>query len=371
MDKSLKSEIFRSQAFISRIKWCLQKQISYGYKIAAHFYLTRRCRLLGANMIIVTGGAGFIGSAVIWMLNNKGFDDILVVDHLGASSKWKNLVNRKYRDYIHKSAFLTGLEKHHFDGVDTIIHLGACSSTTESDADYLMENNFHYSVTLATHALANNIRFINASSAATYGNGSQGFIDNCDTLDRLKPLNMYGYTKHLFDLWAERSGAMKNLASLKFFNVFGPNEYHKGDMSSLAYKGFYQIREKGFLRLFKSTHQDYEDGGQRRDFVYVKDCAAIIGWLFENPSITGLFNVGSGKDHSWNDLAEALFSATNRPPKIEYIDMPEQIRKNYQNFTKADPKKLKEAGCPIQCTKLVDAVSDYVVNYLQKEDPYL
>jgi len=323
------------------------------------------------SMIIVTGGAGFIGSAVIWMLNNKGFDNILVVDQLGESRKWKNLVNRKYRDYIHKSAFLESLEKHQFDGVDTIIHMGACSSTTETDADYLMENNFHYSVTLATHALANNIRFINASSAATYGNGSMGFRDDPATLHSLKPLNMYGYTKHLFDLWAVRSKALKSLASLKFFNVFGPNEYHKGDMSSLVYKGFFQICEKGLLRLFKSTHQEYEDGGQRRDFVYVKDCAAIIGWLFENPSITGLFNVGSGNDRSWNDLAGALFSATEKTPQIEYIDMPEQIRKNYQNFTKADQKKLKDAGCPIQCTRLEDAVSDYVVNYLQKEDPYL
>ena len=259
----------------------------------------------GETMIIVTGGAGFIGSAVIGMLNNRGLDDILVVDNLGRSDKWKNLVNRSYRDYVHKSAFLKDLERQRFDRIDTIIHMGACSSTTEADADYLMENNFHYSVTLATHALAHDIRFINASSAATYGDGSMGFGDDLESLGRLKPLNMYGYTKHLFDLWALRTGAIKNLASLKFFNVFGPNEYHKGDMSSLVYKGFFQIRQKGSLGLFKSNHPDYEDGGQRRDFVYVKDCADIIGWLTENPAVTGLFNVGSGNDRSWNDLAGA------------------------------------------------------------------
>ncbi len=341
------------------------------YKIAAHFYLTRRCRLLGADMIIVTGGAGFIGSAVIWMLNSKGFDDILVVDHLGESSKWKNLVNRKYRDYIHKSKFMEGLDKHYFDGVDAIIHLGACSSTIESDADYLMENNFHYSVTLATHALANNIRFINASSAATYGNGSHGFSDDVAVLANLKPLNMYAYTKHLFDCWAVRTKALPHMASLKFFNVFGPNEYHKKDMRSLINKGFKQIRAKGCLRLFKSYHPDYPDGGQRRDFVYVKDCASVIGWLVENPSVNGLYNLGTGRDRSWDDLAAALFKALDLQANVEYIDMPERIRNAYQNYTCADMHKLKATGCPVRFTELEDAVADYVTNYLQQADPYL
>jgi len=322
-------------------------------------------------MIIVTGGAGFIGSAVIWMLNNKGFDDILVVDQLGTSDKWKNLVNRSYRDYIHKSEFLSALEKRQFDPADCIVHMGACSSTTETNADYLMENNFHYSVRLATYALSNNIPFIHASSAATYGNGASGFCDDVAALGDLKPLNMYGYTKHLFDLWAVRTGAMQKLTSLKFFNVFGPNEYHKGDMSSLAYKGFFQIQESGALRLFKSSHPEYEDGGQRRDFVYVKDCAETIGWLIENPSVTGLFNIGSGIDRSWNDLATSLFRAMGLAEKIVYIDMPPQLAKAYQNFTRADMEKLKKAGCRLWQTPLEKAVSDYVTHYLQNEDPYL
>jgi ADP-L-glycero-D-manno-heptose 6-epimerase len=322
-------------------------------------------------MYIVTGGAGFIGSAITWKLNESGIDDILIVDHLGTSNKWKNLVNRSYSDYIHKSDFLDALLKNRFGHIDAIIHMGACSSTTETNADYLMENNFHYTVTLATHALANDIRFINASSAATYGDGSTGFSDDLESLDRLKPLNMYGYTKHLFDMWAVRTGAIKNLASLKFFNVFGPNEYHKEDMSSLVYKGFFQIREKESLRLFKSAHPDYEDGGQRRDFVYVKNCTQIVQWLIEHPTVTGLFNLGSGKDRSWNDLANALFTAMNKPLTIDYIDMPEQIQGKYQYYTKANMQTLINKGCPIGFTGLEDAVGDYVVNYLQKEDPYL
>ncbi len=322
-------------------------------------------------MIIVTGGAGFIGSAVIWMLNNKGIDDILVVDNLGNSLKWKNLVNRRYRDYIHKSVFLESIEKHRFDQSDTIIHLGACSSTTESDADYLMENNFHYAVTLATHALAKGVRFINASSAATYGDGSHGFSDVVDELNCLKPLNMYAYTKHLFDCWAVRNEALPHLASLKFFNVFGPNEYHKGDMSSLVYKGFTQIGANGSLRLFKSYHPEYPDGGQRRDFIYVKDCADVIGWLVENPSTNGLYNLGTGQDRSWNDLAAALFQAMNLSVNIDYMDMPRPIRSAYQNYTCADMHKLKATDCPVQFTQLEDAIVDYVKNYLQQDDPYL
>ncbi len=322
-------------------------------------------------MVIVTGGAGFIGSAVIWMLNNKGIDDILVVDNLGDSFKWKNLVNRNYRDYIHKSHFLESIEKHRFDQSDTIIHLGACSSTTETDADYLMENNLHYTVTLATHALAKGIRFINASSAATYGDGSHGFSDDVDALGKLKPLNMYAYTKHLFDCWTVRHKALSHLASLKFFNVFGPNEYHKGDMCSLVYKGFKQIKSNGSLRLFKSYHPDYPDGGQRRDFVYVKDCVDVIGWLVENPSANGLYNLGTGRDRSWNALANALFNAMNLPANIEYIEMPEQIQNAYQNYTCADMRKLKASDCPVQYTQLEDAIADYVTHYLQQDDPYL
>ena len=322
-------------------------------------------------MIIVTGGAGFIGSAVLWELNKQGIDDILVVDNLGLSDKWKNLVNRSFLDYVHKTEFINRLGKGEFHPVDAIIHMGACSSTTERDADFLMENNFHYTLRLAEYCIQKKIRFINASSAATYGDGTSGFSDEIDQLQGLRPLNMYGYSKHLFDIWALRSKALNHLVSLKFFNVFGPNEYHKEDMCSMVYKGFFQIRKTDRIRLFKSYHPEYSDGDQRRDFVYVKDCVDIIGWLLDNPGVTGIFNVGSGRDHSWNDLAAALFQAMEMPEAVEYIEMPESLKDRYQYYTKAPMGKLQAAGYPFQATRLENAVHDYVVNYLQTEDPYL
>jgi ADP-L-glycero-D-manno-heptose 6-epimerase len=322
-------------------------------------------------MIIVTGGAGFIGSAVIWELNELGREDILVVDRLGASDKWKNLVNRRYLDYMHKTLFLDKLLNGEIDNIEAIIHMGACSSTTERDADYLMENNFHYSRRLAQYAVYRNIRFINASSAATYGDGSRGFSDHPDFLDRLAPLNMYGYSKHLFDVWARRNRVLDRLVSLKFFNVFGPNEYHKEDMRSVVVKAFAQVREQGVIRLFKSYRDDYEDGGQKRDFVYVKDCAGIIGRLLENPAVNGIYNVGTGRARTWNDLALAVFSAMDISPRIEYIDMPEMLRDRYQYFTEAEMDRLAGTGCPVAMTDLESAVADYVKNYLQAADPYL
>ena len=322
-------------------------------------------------MHVVTGGAGFIGSAVIWKLNTMGIENILVVDNLGESEKWKNLVNRQYTDYIHKSDFLKYLAKGKFDKIDSIIHMGACSSTTEKNADFLMENNFHYSVSLAKFAIKNSVRFINASSAATYGDGSAGFSDSVKIMKNLKPLNMYGYSKHLFDLWALRLNIQNQLASLKFFNVFGPNEYHKGNMCSLFYKGFIQARETDHIRLFKSYRKEYTDGDQRRDFVYIKDCVDLIWWLVENPSVNGVLNVGTGQDRSWNDLAKAVFSAMKLPVKIEYIDMPEHLQGSYQYFTKASVEKLSSTGWPFHFTNLEEAVNDYVVNYLQQKDIYL
>ncbi|MEW6079022.1 MAG: ADP-glyceromanno-heptose 6-epimerase [Thermodesulfobacteriota bacterium] len=322
-------------------------------------------------MIIVTGGAGFIGSAVVWKLNGTGRDDILVVDNLGLTDKWKNLVNRRYLDYMHKTAFIEKLVNGQIDNIDVIVHMGACSSTTEPDADYLMENNYHYSRRLAQFAVYRNIRFINASSAATYGDGSRGFSDNPDGLDRLAPLNMYGYSKHLFDLWARRHGVLDRLASLKFFNVFGPNEYHKGDMRSVVVKAFAQVRETGVIRLFKSYRDEYEDGGQKRDFVYVKDCADIIGWLIEHPDVNGLYNIGTGRSRTWNDLARAVFSAMGMEPRIEYMDMPETLRDRYQYFTEAETDRLAAVGCPSVFTPLEDAVADYVNRYLRQADPHL
>lgn len=322
-------------------------------------------------MYIITGGAGFIGSACLWRLNQAGVDDVLVVDNLGESTKWKNLVNRRYRDYLHKSQLLNRLESGGLGKITAIIHMGACSATTELDADYLMENNLHYTQRLTRYALAHGIRFINASSAATYGNGDQGFSDDLTGHGDLKPLNMYGYSKHLFDLWARRNNCLDQLASLKFFNVFGPNEYHKGDMSSVIYKAFHQVQAEGVIRLFKSYRTPYPDGGQQRDFVYVKDCAELIWWLLEHPGANGIFNVGTGQARTWNDLATAVFKAMGLAPRIEYIEMPVHLRDHYQYYTCAEVDALRAAGYEVSFSSLEDAAADYVGHYLQQNDPYL
>jgi ADP-L-glycero-D-manno-heptose 6-epimerase len=322
-------------------------------------------------MIIVTGGAGFIGSAMIWRLNQDGLTDILVVDNLGKSDKWKNLVNLKFIDYIHRDAFLDRLYSNHFSNIEAIVHMGACSATTERDADFLMKNNYRFSVKTAQYALNNKIRFINASSAATYGDGEKGFEDDTARLNSLRPLNMYGYSKHLFDLWALRSGALDQLASLKFFNVFGPNEYHKKDMTSVIFKAYFQVRSTGKIKLFKSYRDDYADGEQRRDFVYVKDCVEVMAWLLENNKINGLFNLGTGCDRSWNDLAKAVFAAFEMPVNIKYIEMPDSLKDRYQYFTCANNRKLIDAGYPNQFLKLEESVKDYVCNYLSTIDPHL
>ncbi|MDQ7835195.1 MAG: ADP-glyceromanno-heptose 6-epimerase [Humidesulfovibrio sp.] len=323
-------------------------------------------------MYIVTGGAGFIGSAMVWKLNQMGIDDILVVDNLASSDKWKNLVNLKYSDYLHKDQFLKFMaEGDDPFGTQGIVHMGACSSTTELDADYLMENNLRYTQVLCRFAVKNSVRFLNASSAATYGNGERGFSDDMAGLENLKPLNMYGYSKHLFDLWANRAGIFDRIVCLKFFNVFGPNEYHKGDMMSVICKAHKQIGQTGAMRLFKSYRPEYPHGGQMRDFVYIKDCVDILWWLLENPQVNGVFNVGTGIARTWNDLARAVFSAMGKTPDIGYIEMPEAIRDKYQYRTQADMDKLRAAGYTAPLTSLEDGVRDYVTGYLDKDDPYL
>lgn len=322
-------------------------------------------------MIVVTGGAGFIGSAVIWRLNQEGIDDILVVDNLGRSPKWKNLVNRRYLDYVHKSVFIERLLDGQWDSISAIVHMGACSSTTEQDADFLMDNNYHYSQVLARYALKRGIRFISASSAATYGDGNRGFSDDVARMVELTPLNMYAYSKYLFDCWALREKLLEKIVSLKFFNVFGPNEYHKGEMSSLVFKAFHQVREKGCIRLFKSYHSEFPHGGQRRDFVYVKDCADLVWWFLENPDVNGLYNVGTGQARTWNALAAAVFSAMASEVNITYFEMPDTLKKAYQYYTCAEVGKLVQAGSPVTFRTLEKAVEDYVVNYLQQEDRYL
>lgn len=323
-------------------------------------------------MIIVTGGAGFIGSAFVWKLNRQGIEDIIIVDRLGSTDKWKNLVNLRYADYLHRDTFLKMVTEDAVPfKVNALIHMGACSSTTERDADFLWTNNFSYTRTMSEWALKHAIRFIYASSAATYGNGSQGFSDDHATVANLKPINMYGYSKQVFDVWALRHHLENQMAGIKFFNVFGPNEYHKGDMTSVIFKAFHQIRQTGKVRLFKSYLPEYGDGGQMRDFVYVKDCVDAMWWLLQNPSVNGIFNLGTGKARTWNDLIHAVFAAMAVGPNIEYIEMPEGLRKQYQYFTQAEMGKLKTAGCQVDFSPLEDSVRDYVVNYLQQADPHL
>lgn len=327
-------------------------------------------------MYIVTGGAGFIGSAMIWKLNSMGIENILVVDNLACSEKWKNLVNRRYAEYMHRDAFIElvvndTLEDAVGGEISGIIHMGACSSTTERDADFLMRNNLAYSKALCLYSIRKKIRFINASSASTYGDGNLGFDDNLDALNDLRPLNMYGYSKHLFDLWARGNGYFDRIASLKFFNVYGPNEQHKEDMRSVVNKAFHQIKTSGVMRLFRSGHPDYPDGGQMRDFVYVKDCVDIMWWLLENRRAGGLFNIGTGQARTWNDLATAVFTAMDRPAHIEYIDMPEQLQGKYQYFTEARMERLAAAGYTAPMHTLEQGVEDYVKYYLLAPDPYL
>jgi ADP-L-glycero-D-manno-heptose 6-epimerase len=323
-------------------------------------------------MIVVTGGAGFIGSAFAAKLNDEGIEDILIVDELGTTDKWKNLVKRRYADYLDKEAFLALIEGGRMPfRIDALVHMGACSSTTERDAGYLMENNFHYTCRLADWAMEKGVRFLYASSAATYGDGAQGFSDADEATRTLRPINMYGYSKHLFDLWLLRNRMQDRVAGLKFFNVFGPNEYHKGDMTSVIFKAFHQIRETGKVRLFKSYRPEYGDGGQMRDFVYVKDCVAVLWWLLQRPDVNGIFNLGTGRARTWNDLIGAVFAALDLPPRIEYIEMPEEIRGQYQYFTEAGMAKILAAGCPQAFGGLEASVDDYVKNHLLPADPYL
>lgn len=317
----------------------------------------------GTIRFVVTGGAGFIGSAVIWGLNQLGIDNIIVVDRLDKSEKWRNLVPLRFADYVDADDFIELLDGDSLSDVGTIFHLGACSSTTETDVDYLIHNNYEYTRTLAIWSIDRDVRFIYASSAATYGNGAQGMIDGVNNLNNYRPLNPYGYSKHLFDLFATREGLFDDIVGLKYFNVFGPNESHKGDMRSLVNKAYDQIRETGRIKLFKSHHPDYQDGEFGRDFLYVKDAVAMTLHFMETET-GGLFNIGSGKTHSWNDLAHAIFKALDRPAQIEYIEMPEELRDRYQYHTQANLTRLQRSGFRNGFTPLEEAVEDYVRNYL-------
>ncbi len=316
-------------------------------------------------MFIVTGGSGLIGSAVVWELNRNGIDDILIVDHLGTSDKWKNLAPLRYDDYMEKDDFLEKLDHNYFSGqkIDGVFHLGACSATTERDATYLVENNFRYTAKLAEFCIENYIKMIYASSCATYGDGSCGYSDDESGIEKLRPMNMYGYSKQMFDLYAKRRGWLEQLVGCKFSNVYGPNERHKADMRSVVLRCFEQITACGKMQLFKSYRPEYADGEQLRDFLYVKDAVKMIWFLF-NSQAAGIFNIGSGKAESWNKLAGAAFAALNKPVDIEYIEMPEHLRDRYQYYTCAEMEKLRNLGYTEKTMSLEEAVHDYIVNYL-------
>lgn len=318
-------------------------------------------------MIIVTGGAGFIGSCIVRTLNDMGIEDIVIVDNIQSTDKWMNMRNKKYLEYINRDDFLNRLGA--FAGkVTHIIHMGACSATTERNFDFLYRNNFEYTKTLWNFCAENDCSFIYASSAATYGDGSNGF-DDCSDVKMLRPLNGYGYSKQLFDLWVEKEiGAgnptPKQHVGFKFFNVYGPNEYFKGSMASVIFHTFNDVMATGKKGLFKSYNPDYEDGGQLRDFVYVKDICKVIKFMMENPQINGLFNLGTGKARSFYDLAVATFHAMGKNPNIEFIDMPETLRGKYQYYTQASMEKLHSVGYREPFYSLEDGTTDYVRNYL-------
>ena len=317
-----------------------------------------------SKRILVTGGAGLIGSALVWALNRHGCESIVVTDELGTSEKWRNLAPLRFEDYLEAGDLLPRLGSGALGTFDAVLHLGACSSTTERDAGYLIRNNFEFTKELAAWALAHGSRFVYASSAATYGDGGAGMADTEEDLARFRPLNMYGYSKQLFDLYAQRQGWLRYIAGLKYFNVFGPNEDHKGEMRSVIHKSHGQVLREGVIRLFKSHRPDYADGEQRRDFLYVKDAAAMTLHLAATTEANGLFNLGSGEAHSWNELAGAIFAAMGREPRIEYVEMPGALRDKYQYFTRADISKLRAAGFAEALTPLNEAVCDYVTRYL-------
>jgi len=317
--------------------------------------------------ILVTGGAGFIGSALIAELNRRGHSKILVTDLLGTDEKWKNLVPLKFADYIEATDFRVRLAANPaaFGQFSAVFHLGACSATTEKNAAYLIDNNFNQTKELALWAIGQRARFIYASSAATYGDGAQGMDDQNTDLSKLRPLNMYGYSKHLFDQHAQTMGWLDRIVGVKYFNVFGPNEDHKGDMRSLVNKAYQQIQTTGKVNLFRSHHPDYADGEQMRDFLYVKDAVQMTLHFAETATTTGgLFNLGSGEANTWLTLTQAIFAALGREPKIEFIDMPEMLRGKYQYYTRADISKLRATDYRSPMTPLAEAVRDYVQGYL-------
>jgi ADP-L-glycero-D-manno-heptose 6-epimerase len=320
-----------------------------------------------SRKVVVTGGAGFIGRNLIAGLNAAGEDHILVVDELGHTEKWRNLQGLRFEDYLEKDAFRRLVQEERLDGVRAILHMGACSATTETDASFLVDNNYQVTRELCAWCLTHGARFVYASSAATYGDGALGYSDQDDVTPTLRPLNMYGFSKHMFDCWALKQGLLTMIAGLKFFNVYGPYEDHKGDMRSVVHKAYHQIRETGRVQLFKSYREDYGDGEQVRDFVFVEDAVKLTLHLMEHPDMSGVFNCGTGQARSWKDLATAVFAAMGREPAIDFVEMPETLRPKYQYHTEADMRKVRASGYEAAFTSLEEGVRKTVQDYLMAQ----
>jgi ADP-L-glycero-D-manno-heptose 6-epimerase len=330
--------------------------------------MVKKNKVSDDKLIILTGGAGFIGSCMMRYLNDAGFHNIVVVDQLGTDERWKNLVGKEFAEVVPIYELFDWLEGR-AEEIQAILHLGACTNTVETDADYLLDNNYRFSIELAEYALRHDIRFVYASSAATYGDGSLGFSDDHDLIASLRPLNMYGFSKHLFDLWVLRQGVADRLTGLKFFNVFGPNEYHKGRMASPILRMMEQVQKEGAIKLFKSDDPDrFPDGGQVRDFIYVKDVVRLIHTILQN-ELVGIYNIGRGVATPWNELALAVFKALGATPSLHYIPMPDDLVGKYQNYTCAEMKKLAtqlsaHGKVKFSTTAIEAAVEDLVSHYL-------
>jgi len=321
-------------------------------------------------MIVITGGAGMIGSMIAWQLNQEGRDDLLIVDRQKHSDQWQNLCHRRYEEYLDKEELLPWLEAG--AELDTVIHMGAISATTERDWNRLLEDNIRYSQGLWQWCTDNGVPFLYASSAATYGGGEQGYDDT--GIENLRPLNAYGYSKHFFDQWAQRQADAGNApplwAGFKFFNVYGPNEYHKERMASVAFHSFNQYRDTGTVKLFKSNRPNVEDGMQLRDFVYVKDAASVVTWFLQGRGESGIYNVGTGQARAFKDLATAVMISAGGTPNITWIEMPDDLKGKYQYYTQASMEKLRAIGYDKPFHTLEEGVRDYVQNYLMQPDPY-